>query len=127
MIPEAQEYILANCDQDRSGCWLWNRSRNNADYGNANWGKKRMGAHVLSHLAFNGDIPEGWQVDHRRSCPKWCVNPAHLTAVTRAMNQHLYWRRLRGQFSRRDVRISRWMHNQVTERLRGRFGADLRI
>lgn len=121
VIPEAQDYILANCDQDRSGCWLWRKSVNNAGYGNARWDKRNYGAHVLSHLAFNGDVPKGWQVDHRASCPLHCVNPKHLMAVTRNMNQVLIWRRRKGQMSRRDVRVSRWMHHQVTERLSRRI------
>lgn len=114
--PEAQNYILENSFRDRSGCLLWQKSKNNAGYGNARWEGKRIGAHVLSFLAFNGEVPKGWQVDHRRSCPLHCVEPRHLLCVTREWNQRLFWRRLRGQMSRRDVEISRILHRIAGER-----------
>ena len=74
--------FFAKVEVDACGCWVWRGARNNTFYGHF------MGesAHRTSHRWFVGPIPEGWQVDHL--CRhRWCVNPAHLEAVTKSVNE----------------------------------------
>jgi hypothetical protein len=47
-------------------------------------GKLRM-AHVVTYERAYGPVPAGHEVDHL--CQnRWCINPKHLEAVTRAVN-----------------------------------------
>ena len=85
----------ADCDGNRlpmffvdaNGCWIWTRSVNFNGYGQ--WSKRgpdqnRM-AHTVIWETFNGPLPDGLEMDHLcRVRP--CVNPAHLEAVTRTLN-----------------------------------------
>jgi len=43
-------------------------------------------AHRMAYELANGPIPNGMVVDHRTTCPKHCVNPDHLAAVTHKQN-----------------------------------------
>lgn len=113
------DYIHDNVYVNDNGCWIWQRSLNSAGYGNAWDGEKRCGAHVLSYRIFKGDPPPGSQIDHRKGCPRHCVSPHHLTAVSRDVNAQLAYRRKKGQWSRRDLRVARWLHKQVSERISG--------
>lgn len=63
------------------GCWLWRASRSHDNY-SIFYGTS---AHRTAYRWFVGIIPDGYQVDHlcRHT---WCVNPAHLEAVTRQVN-----------------------------------------
>jgi len=46
---------------------------------------KRMGAHRMSYIVFNGEIPKGKSIMH--TCDnRSCVNPAHLIIGTRKDN-----------------------------------------
>jgi hypothetical protein len=64
-----------------SGCWIWIGFIDWYGYGRV--GKKQ--SHRVAYELVNGPIPEGLVIDHlcRVRC---CVNPAHLEAVTRAVN-----------------------------------------
>lgn len=42
--------------------------------------------HRFSWMLANGPIPEGLQLDHRRTCPKNCVRPSHLRLATNKQN-----------------------------------------
>jgi hypothetical protein len=73
--------FFAKVEVDASGCWVWRAARNNDCYGQF----YAESAHRTSYRWFVGAIPAGWQVDHL--CRNtWCVNPAHLEAVTRSAN-----------------------------------------
>ncbi len=73
--------FFSKIELEESGCWLWRAAKNTDCYG-VFFG---ISAHRASHLWFVGPIPDGWQVDHL--CRhRWCVNPAHLEAVTRSEN-----------------------------------------
>lgn len=98
----------------KTGCWLWNRYINPKTM-YAQSGSKMV--HRLTYEHFVGPIPEGKWLDHRKTCAKHCVNPKHLTPVSPAVNTQLGWRRRRGQMSRKDLRVSRWVHKQVSERM----------
>jgi len=63
-------------------CWLWTAS------GNKGYGRfTTKEAHVFSWELVNGPVPAGKEIDHRKTCPKRCVNPAHLRAITHKQNQ----------------------------------------
>lgn len=73
--------FFAKIELHENGCWVWRAARNSDCYGVFD----TVSAHRVSYLWFVGEIPEGWQVDHL--CRhRWCVNPAHLEAVTRSVN-----------------------------------------
>ena len=43
-------------------------------------------AHKVAHLLWNGEVPEGLEIDH--TCfDRLCVNPDHLEAVTGEVNR----------------------------------------
>jgi hypothetical protein len=86
-----QKYIESRSVMEpNSGCWLWLLSDGSHGYPQGSLpavtGERVSLAHRMSHLAFKGAIPEGYDVDHlcRNRC---CVNPDHLEATTRHANR----------------------------------------
>lgn len=74
----------------KSGCWEWYRCRNDGYAQISYWSKKykktiQEYAHRFSYKLFNGEIPEGFDIDHLCRNRK-CANPSHLEAVTRKEN-----------------------------------------
>lgn len=68
-----------------TGCWEWNKTKNNHGYGQLTVNKKTAFAHRLSYELFNGEIPNGSQVLHKCDNPS-CINPAHLSIGTASDN-----------------------------------------
>jgi len=71
------------------GCWLWTAYVNHLGYGQLGRGRRgegQVGAHVFSWELIHGPVPAGKEIDHRPTCPKRCVNPEHLRAITHKQN-----------------------------------------
>lgn len=68
-----------------SECMIWVGCSLPSGYGKLRFQKADWLAHRLAHAAFNGAIPEGYQVDHLCE-QKDCCNPDHLEAVTPQTN-----------------------------------------
>lgn len=60
-----------------SGCWLWNGTIDVNGYGRLGIGDDYWGAHRLSWVIKNGDVPEGLFVLHKCDVRN-CTNPEHL-------------------------------------------------
>ena len=82
-------------------CWNWTGAKSDQGYGNIEV-RRRVpeGVHRISYRWAKGDIPDGMEIDHL--CRnRACVNPVHLEAVTRRVNQ------LRGDaFAAREARLT---------------------
>ena len=70
-------------------CWTWSGGHSptpaGGKYAVFTYRNKSVGAHRAVYEKHHGPIPDGMEVDHQ--CRNtWCVNPAHLKAVTRTEN-----------------------------------------
>jgi len=71
-----------------NGCWRWTDVLSGNGYGYLGVGGRKgrdILAHRLAYRLYVGPIPAGMTVDHL--CRnRWCVNPAHLEAVSLRVN-----------------------------------------
>lgn len=66
-------------------CWNWVACKGQDGYGHLSVNGKNFRAHRISYMISNGEIPEGFQIDHLCRNTS-CVNPKHLEAVTQREN-----------------------------------------
>lgn len=112
-----------------NGCWMWKAAIfKMSGYGALEMGGSTRCAHRVVYELLRGPVPSGLQLDHL--CRKrYCVNPAHLEAVTAKVNvnrgrrynsektccrnghpyneANTYWRPLRDEKVGRGCRICR--------------------
>jgi hypothetical protein len=69
------------------GCWLWTAHKTDRGYGQLNVGDRRVYAHRFAYELLVEPIPDGLMIDHRHTCPKSCVNPAHLRLATQKQQE----------------------------------------
>lgn len=83
--PSIGERFWAKVDKTGT-CWLWTGSKDRHGYGHIGIGGRiTVLAHRFSYEEIVGPIPDGLVLDHLCRNPP-CVNPAHLEAVTQALN-----------------------------------------
>jgi len=68
-----------------TGCWVWQRSRTKAGYGQVPADGKMLYSHRVYYGDYVGPIPDGLVLDHLCKNPA-CCNPDHLEPVTQAEN-----------------------------------------
>ncbi len=75
-----------------NGCWHWQGGYGKKGYGHAyvsSISANQVLAHRLTYMLGVGPIPDGFDLHHRDSCEKRCVNPAHLTPLAHAAHTTL--------------------------------------
>lgn len=85
---DLRERLMEKVVVSDDGCWEWTGQTNGRGYG-VIWTMRHQNkeyVHRLSYEFVHGPIPAGLEIDHL--CRnRGCVNPAHLEAVTRRVNQ----------------------------------------
>ena len=85
---KAQKYICDNInkiidDETNETHWIWLQSISKYGYGKCRLEGNRLGAHVVSWIAFNKTpVPAGLMVLHKCKQRRNCVNPEHLYVGT---------------------------------------------
>jgi len=106
-------------DED-TGCWNWNRYKTGLGYGVTSVNRKPRAAHRVYWERENGPVPEGLELDHLCRNPS-CVNPAHLEAVTRAVNLQ---RGLKAKLNPAKVKEIRSRQDDSIDSLASEFGVS---
>lgn len=85
-LPTPEERFWAKVDKS-GDCWLWTGSTAGiAKYGKFWDGERLVPSHRFAYELLVGLIPDDKELDHRATCPKHCVNPAHLRPATTKQN-----------------------------------------
>jgi HNH endonuclease len=66
---------------EETGCWEWQY---------APWSGK-YGRHQRVWEAYNGPVPEGFELHHTCSNENMCVNPAHLEVIDIEIHRAAHW------------------------------------
>lgn len=73
--------------EPNSGCWLWEASVNNENYGQIGVNVTIKGAHRVSYELYKGDFDKKLHIRHK--CDNtYCVNPDHLEPGTNQDNMN---------------------------------------
>lgn len=82
--PSAEERFWAKVDKSGE-CWNWTAYKMPNGYGQFSFLRRVRLAHRVAYEFAYGAPPSGMDVDHK--CRnRGCVNPAHLQAVSRSLN-----------------------------------------
>lgn len=89
----------------KTPCWIWQKYVDKNGYGRLTTSRRLMCAHRYYYEKVKGKIPEGFEVDHLCHVTS-CVNPDHLEAVHKLVNQR---RKLRTKLTielAREIRLT---------------------
>lgn len=116
-------------------CWEWGGRRNVQGYGwfrqpvsAAQYPKRKLLAHRVSHEIHNGPIPDGFVILHACDNPP-CVNPAHLSAGTFSENMKDMWGKGRNSHERlKDMaaasrEVNRKVDETIVRDMRARYAS----
>ncbi len=85
-------------------CWIWLGTLNDRGYGVVGVEGRMRLAHRAIYQFLIGPIPNGHHLHHRESCSHTCVNPAHLTPLTKGEHSRRHpdnarsnWERMRSR------------------------------
>lgn len=93
-----EKRLAANSVENDSGCLIWTLGISKYGYGKVKWNGRTLGTHTVAWTLANGEIPEGYELDHLChtldrecvpgvGCPhRRCINVAHLELVTKPEN-----------------------------------------
>jgi hypothetical protein len=106
-----RQRILKNVVVDAlSGCWLWQRRRNNSGYPTLTFRipgydhPVTLLAHRVAYVVFKRMPPAGLHIAHSIKCvSQLCVNPEHLRATSQSGNE------------RDKKRARRWRQRELRE------------
>jgi hypothetical protein len=85
--------LLSKIDRSQGDCWLWTGAADKDGYGVQRWTywdarkpNNRPAHQVVWEVVNSQPFPVGMEWDHRRTCPRRCVNPSHGQPVTKRTN-----------------------------------------
>ena len=91
--------FLGKYKKEESGCWIWQKSKDQKGYGRIQSKGKKWSAHRLSFTLSKGNILKGMSVCHSCDNPP-CINPDHLWLGTMGDNMLDMMKKGRGRISK---------------------------
>ena len=83
-IRDMKKYLLSKVKKNKNGCWEYSTFQDNG-YCRIQYKGRMLKVHRVSYQVFNGEIPEGFTIDHICRV-RSCINPDHLEAITQKEN-----------------------------------------
>lgn len=82
-----KERLLSKYEVAKNGCWEYTGGKDQYGYGRFKIAGRQLGAHKVSYVLHNSDVPKGLVVMHTCDNPG-CINPNHLRLGTVKDNVH---------------------------------------